>query len=158
MKLRIHTLWRVPVYCLISSWFSYYITVYIGGPIFTVQTMMEDGSIALSVDPVRSAIFSGCLFIAVLLLGGLWAFRSMTITEIAVSSAIISVIYFTVTLAQLYAPGFPLELSIKLAVFQNWTGAAASFFQKLTGHFQFSVLLANFAPFLFVPFGRKTIS
>ena len=158
MKLRIHTLWRVPVYCLVSSWFSYYVTVYIGGSIFTVQTIMEDGSIALSADPVRSAVFHGCLFAAVLFLGGFWAFRSMTKTEIAVSSAIISLVFLAITLAQLYAPGFPLELSIKLAVFQNWTGAAASFFQELIGHFQFSVLLANFAPFLFVPFGRKTIS
>lgn len=157
MRLRTNTLWRIPVFCIVSSWISYYITVYIGGFIFTVQTVGADGITELSVDPLRSALFNGLLFVIILLLGGLWAFRSMTKAEIAVSAAIISIIYLVVALAQLYISSFPLSLSVKLASIQNWTGTLASFLLKLTDNFQFSVLLSNLAPFLFIPFGKKTI-
>lgn len=155
MKLRINTLWRVPAFCVISSWISYYITVCIGGFFFTAKAVGTDGITAVSADPLRSGIFSGLLFLIVLLLGGLWVFHSMTKAEIAVSAAIISVIYLSIALAQLYIPSFPLTLSVKLASFQNWTGTLSSFLLKLTDNFQLSVLLSNLAPFLFVPFGKN---
>lgn len=155
MKLRINTLWRVPAFCIISSWISYYITVGIGGFFFTAKTVGTDGITAVSADPLLSSIFSGALFLIVLLVGGLWAFRSMTKAEIAVSAAIISVIYFSIALAQLHIASFPLTLSVKLASFQNWTGILSSFLLKLTDNFQSSVLLSNLAPFLFVPFGKN---
>ena len=52
----------------------------------------------------------------------------MTKTEIAFSAAIISIIYRAVTLMQLYIMSFPLALSVKLAIIQNWTGTLSSFF------------------------------
>ena len=157
MKLRFNTLWRVPVFCIVFSWISYYITVYIGGFFFTVKTVGADGITQLSADPLRSAIFNGLLFLIVLLLGGLWAFRSMTKAEIGVSAAIASVIYLALALAQLYVPNFPLSLSVNLAMIQNWTGTLSSFLIKLTNNFQLSVLLSNLAPFLFVPFGKNFV-
>ena len=45
-----------------------------------------DGAVEVSVDPLRSTLFQGVLFLAILLLGGLWAFRSMTKLEIAASA------------------------------------------------------------------------
>lgn len=155
MKLRVNTLWRVPVFCIVSGWISYYVTVYIGGFFFTVKTTGADGITVLSADPLRSAIFNGCLFVIVLLLGGLWVFRSMTKAELAVSAAIISIIYLIVSLAQLYIPDFPLSLSVILARFQNWTGTLSSFLLRVTDNFQLSVLLSALAPFLFVPFGKR---
>lgn len=157
MKLRFNTLWRVPVFCIVFSWISSYLTVYIGGFFFTVKTVGADGITQLSADPLRSAIFSGLLFLIVLLLGGLWAFRSMTKAEIGVSAAIASALYLAIVLAQLNISSFPLSLSIKLASFQNWTGTLSSFLLKLTNNFQLSVLLSNLAPFLFVPFGKKSV-
>lgn len=157
MKLRFNTLWRVPVFCIVFSWISYYLTVYIGGFFFTVNTVGADGITQLSADPLRSAIFNGFLFLIVLLLGGLWAFRSMTKAEIGVSAAIASALYLAIELAQLYIPSFPLSLSVKLAMVQNWTGTLSSILIKLTNNFQLSVLLSNLAPFLFVPFGKKSI-
>lgn len=154
MKLRFNTLWRVPVFCIVFSWISNYLTIYIGGFFFTVKTIGADGITELSADPVRSAIFNGSLFIIVLLLGGLWAFRSMTKTEIAFSAAIISIIYLAVTLMQLYILSFPLALSVKLASIQNWTGTLSSFLLKVTDNFQLSVLLSNLAPF-FYPIRQK---
>ena len=156
MNTRVNVLWKVPVFCVVSSWISYYLTVYIGRFFFTAQTIGADGVIELSADPVRSAIFHGFLFLIILLLGGLWAFRSMTKVEICASAAITSAVYLGITLAQLCIPGFPLSLSAKLSMIQNWTGTVSSLLIKLTNHLQLSVLLSSFAPFLFVPFGKKT--
>ena len=158
MKLRIQTLWKVPVYCAISSWVSFYLTVYIGGFFFTVQTLGADGVTQVSADPIRSAIFNGGLFLLVLLIGGLWAFRSMTKAEVAVSAGIASGIYLLLVLAQLYIPDFPLSLRITLAYIQNWTGTLSGFLLKLTNNLTLSVILSSFAPLLFIPFGKKTNS
>ena len=156
VKVRIQTLWKVPVYCAVSSWISFYLTVYLGGFFFTVRTVGADGVTQLSADPVRSVIFNGVLFLLVLLVGGLWAFRSMTKAEVVVSAGIASGIYLLIVLAQLYIPNFPLSLSITMAYIQNWTGTLSSFLLKLTDNLTLSVILSSFAPLLFVPFGRKS--
>lgn len=155
MKVRIQTLWKVPVYCAVASWISFYLTVYLGGFFFTVKTVGADGVTQVSADPIRSAIFNATLFLIVLLVGGLWAFRSMSKAEIAASSAITSGIYLLIVLAQLYIPSFPLSLSVTLAYIQNWTGTVSSFLLKLTDNLTASVILSSFAPLLFIPFGRK---
>ena len=125
MNVRIRTLWKVPVYCVVASWISFYLTVYLGGFFFTVKTVGADGVTQVSADPIRSAIFNMALFLIVLLIGGLWAFRSMSKAEIAVSSAIASGIFLLIVLAQLYIPSFPISLSIRLAYIQNWTGTVS---------------------------------
>ena len=153
MKLRPRTLWRVPVFCIIASWLSYYITIY-GGFLYVVRTTGADGAVEVSVDPLRSTIFQGVLFLAILLLGGLWAFRSMTKLEIAASAALISAVYLVVILLQLYLPGFPLALSVWLAPFQNWKGILSSLLLRFM-NFHLALAASAFAPFLFVPFGRR---
>lgn len=155
MKVRIQTLWKVPVYCAVASWISFCLTVYLGGFFFTVKTVGADGVTQVSADPIRSAIFNMALFLIVLLIGGLWAFRSMSKAEIAVSSAIASGIFLLIVLAQLYIPSFPISLSIRLAYIQNWTGTVSSFLLKLTDNLTVSVILSSFSPMLFILFGRK---
>ena len=156
MNVRIRTLWKVPVYCVVASWISFYLTVYLGSFFFTVKTVGADGVTQVSADPIRSAIFNMALFLIVLLIGGLWAFRSMSKAEIAVSSAITSGIYLLIALAQLYILNFPLSLSVTLAYIQNWTGTVSSFLLKLTDNLTVSVILSSFSPMLFILFGRKT--
>ena len=155
MNVRIRTLWKVPVYCVVASWISFYLTVYLGGFFFTVKTVGADGVTQVSADPIRSAIFNMALFLIVLLIGGLWAFRSMSKAEIAVSSAIASGIFLLIVLAQLYIPSVPISLSIRLAYIQNWTGTVSSFLLKLTDNLTVSVILSSFSPMLFILFGRK---
>ena len=155
MKVRIQTLWKVPVYCTVASWISFYLTVYIGGFFFTVKTVGADGITQVSADPIRSAIFNASLFLIVLLVGGLWVFRSMSKAEIAVSSTIASCIYLLIVLAQLYIPSFPLSFSVTLAYIQNWTVIISSFLIKLTDNLTASVIISSFAPMLFILFGRK---
>ena len=155
MKLRISTLWKVPVYCIIASWISFYVTVYLGGFFFVEQSVDTEGVIHASADPVRSAIFSGVLFLLVLFVGGLWAFRSMTKKEIALSAAIMCVIYLLIDLAQIMAPNFSTFLIF--AYIQNWTSTPASFLFSLTDNLVVSAILSSFVPLLFIPFGKKTV-
>lgn len=119
-----------------------------------VRTTGADGAVEVSVDPLRSTLFQGVLFLAILLLGGLWAFRSMTKLEIAASAALISAVYLVVILLQLYLPGFPPALSVWLAPFQNWKGILSSLLLRFM-NFHLALAASAFAPFLFVPFGRR---
>ena len=155
MYIRLHTLWRVPVFCLISSYVSFYVTAYLGGAFFVVQTVGADGVTNVSADPVRSAIFDAALFLIVLALGGLWAFRSMTRAEIAASAGIISVVYLAVVVLALAVPTFPIPFVVQMAMLFN--GAVSSWLLRLTYHLAFSTIAACFAPLLFIPFGRKTV-
>ena len=155
MKMRLRTLWRVPVYCLIASWISFYATVYLARFFFVVKSVGADGVTNVSADPVRSTIFHAVLFLAVLLIGGLWAFRSMTRAEIAVSAAIMTAVYLSVVLFQLNLPDFSLSWGLTLAKFQNWSGIASSLLMRLTDQLNFSVIAASFVRLLFIPFGQS---
>lgn len=156
MKVRVRTLWKVPVYCAVSSWISFYITVYFGGFFFAEKTVGADGVTQVSVNPVRSVIFHGVLFLIVLLVGGLWALRGMTKKEIAVSAGMTSAIYLLIVLAQLYIPNFPLSLSTALVYIQEWKATISSYLMRLTDHLAFSVIVSAFTPMLFTLFGKKT--
>ena len=156
MKVRIQTLWKVPVYCAAASWVSFYLTVYLGRYFFIVKTVGADGMTQISIDPFRSAIFYAACFLIVLLVGGLWVFRSMSKAEIRISAGITAGIYLIIVLAQLYIPNFPPSLSMPLAYIQNWTGMLSSFLMELTDNVTISVILSSFAPLLFIPFGRKS--
>ena len=155
MYIRLHTLWRVPVFCLISSYVSFYVTAYLGGAFFVVRTVGADGVTNVSADPVRSAIFDAALFLIVLALGGLWAFRTMTRAEIAASAGIISMVYLAVTVLALEVPTFPIPFVVQMGMLFN--GAVSSWLLRLTDHLAFSTIAACFAPLLFIPFGRKTV-
>ena len=155
MHIRLHTLWRVPVYCLISSYVSFYVTAYLGSAFFVVRTEGADGVTNVSGDPVRSAIFDAVLFLIVLALGGLWAFRSMTRVEIAASAGIISVVYLAVVVLALAVPTVPIPFVVQMGMLFN--GAVSSWLLRLTDHVAFSTIAACFAPLLFIPFGRKTV-
>ena len=54
--MRVRTLWRVPVFCLLASLLSYWLTVF-AGPLFYVKRVVNpDGSIEVSADPLRSTL------------------------------------------------------------------------------------------------------
>ena len=68
MQMQAKNLWKVPVYCAVASWISFYATVYLGRFFFVVQEIDANGVIQVSADPIRSAIFNGVLFLVVLFL------------------------------------------------------------------------------------------
>lgn len=156
MNVRPNTLWRVPVFYLCASWISFYLTVYLGQFIFVVKTTGADGVINVSVDPVRSAIFTLVLLLAVLLLGGLWACRGMTKLEIFCSAAILVVIYVIINLLQISSVGFPVSLSLILSKFQNLNGTISSLLLRFTDQLEVCVLISDLIPFLLVPFGKRS--
>ena len=120
-----------------------------------IAWISADGMTQVSIDPFRSAIFYAACFLIVLLVGGLWVFRSMSKAEIRISAGIAAGIYLIMVLAQLYIPNFPPSLSMPLAYIQNWTGTLSSFLMELTDNATISAILSSFAPLLFIPFGRK---
>lgn len=153
MKIRPCVLWKVPLYCLVASFVSFYITVSMGF-FYLVKNVGADGVTEVSVDPVRSAIFNIFLFVLVLLIGGLRFKKPMSKSEIAVSSAIVSAFYFAVTLIQIFVPNSPPLFTTAMVYLQSWTGAAAAVLFNVFG-FPAAALLSCLAPFLFVPFGRR---
>lgn len=154
MHVRANTLWRVPVFYLCASWISFYLTVYLGS-LYLVKTTGADGVTEVSVDPVRSAIFDLVLLLAVLLLGGLWACRGMTKLEIFCSAAILVAVYIIINLLEIFFD-VPVSLSISLAKFQNLNGMISSPLFRLTDQLELSVLISDLAPFLFIPFGKRS--
>lgn len=154
MHVRVNTLWRVPVFYLCASWISFYLTVYLGF-LYLAKTTGADGVTEVSVDPIRSAIFNLVLLLAVLLLGGLWAFRGMTKLEIFCSAAILVAVYVIINLLEIFFD-VPVSLSFPLAKFQNLNGTISSFLFRLTDQLELSVLISDLAPFLFIPFGKRS--
>lgn len=154
MKIRKKLLWAVPVYCLLSSYISFYLTVIIGSRFYVVKSIDASGVIHAEIDPVRADILNVALFLLVLVLGGI-LFRRMTKREIAASAAIASGFYLLAVLCQLLIPAFPLGLSVLLAYVQNWTGNLSAILMKLGLGLNPAVIAGSFAPLLFIPFGRK---
>ena len=152
MKVRIHTLWRMPVYCMAASYISALVTVYLGGYFFLTRTPGADG-VTVSIDPVRSMIFDGVLFLIVLLVGGFWIFRSMTKMELGISAGITIGIYLLLALAQRFIPGF--QPGVTEAFIYTWQGNLRSIIWKLTDQAVLARVISYLAPLLFIPFGRK---
>lgn len=156
MNVRKQTLWRVPAYCLITSCLSFYVTVYLGDAFFMVRTMDESGLLTTNVNIVRYVLFNSALFLIVLLLGGLWAFRSMTRVEIAVSAGIMTVVYLIILGIQMSLPQFPTATFI-IAIFQTWPGILSHLLALVTGPHILLAVTCFLAPLLFIPFGRKQV-
>ena len=155
MHVRVNTLWRVPVFYLCASWISFYLTVYLGF-LYLLKTTGADGVTEVSVDPIHSAIFNLVLLLAVLLLGGLWAFRGMTKLEIFLSAAILVAVYVIINLLEMFFD-VPVSLSFTLAKFQNLNGIISSFLLRFTDQLELSVLISDLTPFLFIPFGKRSV-
>lgn len=155
MGIRWTTLWRVPVFCAVAGWACFWLTVY-GGFFYVVQTPGADGVTNVSVDPLRSELFSGALFLAVLLLGGLWFFRSMTKKEIAVSAGCAVLIYLAAVLWQIAHPTDYSAFNMWLVEIQQWNATVASWLYQLTDSNYFSAAASSFTPLLFIPFGKKS--
>ncbi|WP_419503265.1 hypothetical protein [Candidatus Allofournierella excrementavium] len=140
-----------------ASLLSYWLTVF-AGPLFYVSRAVNvDGSIEVSVDPLRSTLLQIALFLLVLLLGALWAFRSMTRREIACSAALLILPMLAIVLAQLWVPSFPLKVSVFLSPFYNWSGSLSSLLMQCSLPLPVATIIAQFAPLLFVPFGRQKV-
>ena len=148
-------LWKVSVYCLAAGWVCSQFVIYLGGFIFLEKVVGDDGVIRASIDPVRSGIFHGTLFLAVLLVGGIWFRRFMSRREIAVSALMASGLYLLLELLLSCIPGFPSSLAILFVYFLEWKSTIAVLVMKLTNNQVISAVVSSFAPLLFILFGKK---
>ncbi len=155
MKLRPATLWRVPVFCTAAGVVCFYATIYLGRFFFAVSTTGADGATHVSVDPVRSMLFQGALFVLLLLLGGLWAFRSMTRAEVVASAAIFTGLCLAQTLLQLCLPGVFNAIAPFCSYIMQWSGTVGSGLTKLGLPVLPAAVISHFTPFLFVLFPHK---
>ena len=153
MNVRLNTLWRVPVFYLCASWISFYLTVYLGS-FYLVKTTGADGVTEVSIDPIRSAILDLVLLLAVLLLGGLWACRGMTKLEIFFSAIIVFVPFLIINRSP-FLLEIPMSLRVIFDKLNYLSNLVYSPLVLLTDNFNFSVLISDFTPFLYIPFGRK---
>ena len=151
-------LWKVPVLCLAGSWVGFYLSVYMQRFFFLVKTVGENGIPEISVDPVRSSIFSWVLFFLILVAGGLFLLRGMTKKEIALSADIISGVYLILTVVQI---NFQLYFgningNALLSIFQTWPNTLTKILCQITGNATILfTFLCCFSPFLFVFFGKS---
>lgn len=155
--MRVRTLWRVPVFCLLASAVSYWLTIFPGYLFYVNRVANADGPIEVSVDPLRGTLFKIALFLLVLLPGGLWAFRSMTRREIACSATLLILPMLAIVLAQLWLPSFPVNVSMFLSPFYNWSGSLSSLLMQCSLPLPAATIISQFAPLLFVPFGRQKV-
>lgn len=157
MKFRKNVLWKVPVFCLVAGLIGYFVTFVLFRPIIAPTTVKPDGTPVTTVSQLPISIVGGCLFVAVFLLGALWALRGMTKLEIVISAAITCGIYLVLTLANLYITGFPFFLGYQILMFKEWFAGLAYFLWELVPglHGTPASLLACAVPLLFIPFGNK---
>ena len=147
--------WRIPAYCAVAGIVTFWLTVMIGGRFVAVTGMGADGIPTISVDPIRSALFNGILFVAVLLLGGLWFLKGMTKREIAVSASIASLIYLLLVALQIYLPDLAGRYVMQISHLQNWIAIPGALLSQLIRDVRAGIWMTNFTPFLFILFGRK---
>ena len=155
MKMRRRTLWRVPVYCVIASILSYYMTIALSFLYIDTDVSVDaEGAIETMINPVRSATMDGTIFLAVVLVVGFWFFRSMTRKEIAISAAIMSAIYLVFAIWEIWLPT-PFPLWLVIIQIQDWISHLSSVLIWLTESLLLPcTFLSCFAPFLFVLFGK----
>ena len=155
MKKFLRSWWRIPAYCALAGLVTFWLMVMIGGRLVAVTDVGADGIPTISVDPIRSALFNGVLFVAVLLLGGLWFLKGMTKREIAISAAIASLIYLLLVAFQIYLPDLAGRYVMQITHLQNWIAIPGALMSQLTRDIRTGIWMTNFTPFLFLLFGKK---
>ncbi len=145
------TWWKVPVYCLASSWICFQLEVRLLLRLAIVT--LPDGSI--SSDNTRALIIYGVLFLAVLLIGGLVFFRNIGRKELLLS-AFLMILLDLFWAAQAYKDQG--MLAFYRGKFTEWSIFIPQLLYRLGVDTEnlLPEFLRCLAPLLFVPFGKKT--
>lgn len=151
MKIRINTLWRIPVYYLIVSSLCFRLLVWLYS-FCVVKTVDANGVTHVSSNPVANTLIGISVLIIVLVIGGFWLCRTMTRLEVAVSAGLLSALYLLWSLFPIEALVWPMIYATSLNV------ELASLLSSITGQAELSAMIGCFTPMLFVFFGKKSIS
>lgn len=147
-------LWKVPVYSIIAGLISFRLDVYLFGR-FTLTTL-PDGSI--TVNDTASMILYGLILVGVVLLGGLYFFRKMTKKEIFISASILVALHIIILIVQWAmqaTTGATAIFFLYWAETLEWTNFISLMLMKGIDNLWICTFIGCFAPYLFIPFGKK---
>ena len=142
------TWWKVPLYCIIASWICFQLELHLLGRWALIT--LPDGSI--SSNNTRWLIMSACLFVLVVVIGGLFIFRKMSRKEVLVSSLVL--VGLNIVLGLL---GFAFtSISIYWAYLAEWQSVASQLLLFVTDNrWIHNIIIWIVPPLVFVPFGKK---
>lgn len=151
-----HSIWRVPLIAVLAGFL--YTPLYVR--LVVPFGVLAPGVIARKV----SLLVSAGIFLAVLAAGGLGLLRKQSKKELFVSAALVVIYGLLLTLPTLLpgSPSGPAAMALLyLSKPLEWTGVFSELFLYLQELYGISLpvigWLGLLAPFLFVPFGRKTV-
>lgn len=152
MKIRLHTLWKVPVFCVLAGYVSFYLTVFLVSR-FGIVTL-PDGSISANdtfTTILEIVIFASALGLAYLLL------RKMTRKEIFWSATIIVAAQLILQLAQFLIPDLAVgnQLGILLTCTTEWCRIVSMVCYLIIENVWLGAFITCCVPYIFILFGKK---
>ena len=140
--------WKVPLYCAAAGWISFQLMVRLLGKLAIVT--LPDGTITS--NNTIWMVLSGCVFVAVVLVGGFAFFRKMTRREIFLSATImVALNAFMGILSQINVQAYPM---FWLYV-TEWSSFVSQLLFRLGLNEWISAIIVWAMPYVFIPFGRK---
>ena len=145
--------WQIPLYSLAASFLSFHLKIRLGVR-FAADTL-PDGSV--SINDTRWAILSGCVFLVLLLLGGLLFFRRMTRRAVFCSAAVMAAVNCIGSLTACFTQRTPLgaAFAIYFSELTDWSTVASEILHMFFPYPWLCAVLDWTAPFLLVFFGRR---
>lgn len=160
MSVRKSVLWKVPVYCIVASFVSFYLRTYLTGWFAFVR--LPDGS--LTNDPMRTLVVYGVVFVVGVLFG--WPFlRSMTKKEIFLSASIVALcqlvieaVFLALTKGPAATGGHPWYLWYLPVAFE-WSSFFSQLAYKITesNSWWVGILIKILEPYIFVVYGKDSV-
>lgn len=156
LMVRKNTLWRVPVFCVFAGLAAFRAAVSLLVRFAFVK--MPDGSVAS--NEVYSLLIYAGVFVASLLVGGLFVFRGMTRREVTLSAIFAVLLNGLVLLFQMAFSGKGDMLGL-MAVYAAEPFEWSALLQQLTYRVfdmpWLSTLVTCLAPLVFIPFGKREL-
>ncbi|WP_434311702.1 hypothetical protein [Hominifimenecus sp. rT4P-3] len=142
--------WKVPLYCMAASFLCYVLTVRILGQ-FTLTTL-PDGTI--TVDNTRWMILSSLLFLAVIVVGGIFVFSKMTRKELFYSASVLVAANALFGLISYKEQGM---FAVYWSILSEWNGFVADLLARINLNLWVSAVIIWALPYLFILFGKKDV-
>ena len=156
MTVRKNTLWKVPIFCIITGFISSYLSTFLTSK-FAIA-ILSDGSV--TIDNTRSFIIQGIIFLLVLVIGGFLVFRNMSKIEIFFSASIVVIFQIALIFIQLIfnittGPGAIFFLNIYQLT--EWSNVVTEMLCKVINNGWMCSFISSLTPYLFIPFGKNQI-
>ena len=140
--------WKVPVYCLVFGWLSFYFLFRFGFG-FASQRL-PSGTVVM--DQARWLLLKGAVFAVVVALGGFVVFRKMTRRELLLSASVMVALNVVCSLIANRVQGMFSYYWISMG---GWYDFVSDLLLKLRVNEWVSAVIQWLLPYLFVLFGKR---